>query len=127
LARALNTTDTAVANANKNNILFLTKDIPSYQATITIYTMVNGTVVGTTTKNVNASNTNVVKWVLLSSAQTTTVATTTVPVAPTSTVAQVGQSGQTAGSNNNMLLYAGVVIVVIIVIVVAFVAMRRKK
>lgn len=127
LARALNTTDTAVANANKNNILFLTKGIPSYQATITVYTIVNGTAVGTTTKNVNASNTNVVKWVLLSSAQTTTVATTTVPATvPTSTIAQVGQSGQTAGSNN-MLLYAGVVIVVIIVIVVAFVAMRRKK
>ena len=129
LARALNTTDSAVANANKNNILFALKDISPYQATLTVYSLVNSTTVAsTTTKNVNQSNTNVVKWLLLASAATTattTIASSTIPAQSTSTIAQVVQP-TTAGSSNT-LLYVGIVIVIIIVLVAACFVMKRKK
>jgi hypothetical protein len=143
LARAIKTTSTAVVAANKNNILFTSKNIPPsggippLQAVI-IYDVPtvsgkNTTVTMYSTNNTALSNSNLKKllYVAPSAPATTTVATTVASttiaaattIAPSSTIAsQYGSVG-----SSSTLLYAVVIIVVIVIVIAAWYMMSKKK
>ncbi len=143
LARALNTTDSAVTAANQNNIIYKTKSQVPYQATLTLYnvtqtrSILNGTYLTAansyTTKNVNASNTNVVKLILLASTQPATTVATTIPTTvpttvPTTAPTTVASTAPVTMFSGSAVMYSTIIVVVlIIVVVVAYAAMKGKK
>jgi hypothetical protein len=137
LARALNTTDSAVAIANKNNIVFKSKNIAPYQAALFVdnvtqtRSMMNGSymisIVSQPTKNVNASNTNLVKTTFLGPTPTTTVVTTVPTTVPTTIVSTVPPVATPSGGLTATTYAAIAVVVLLIIIIIAYAAMKEKK
>lgn len=157
LARALRTIDSAVTTANAHNPVFAVKGVPPYQATLTVASVTSspsvvskkgGVITGSSTnvttvstlitQNVNASNTNVRKLLLLASASQfnstaptpTTTAMTNVTAPPTtaavSNQTSISTTSPSAPSGSSTTLIVGV-IVVIVILVAAYWLLTRKK
>lgn len=155
LARALVTSDSAVALANKNNILYTSKGLSApVQASITLVnityqrTGVGGAAAYTTnvttytTTNVNASNVNAVRYLASvtpkNSTSTSTPVTTPMSntttiqptVTPPPTTTPASTSNQTApsgsASGSSSTLIVAIIVVVIIIVVLGYFMMRKK-
>ena len=152
LANAINTKDSAVSLANKNNVLFTSRGMAPVQAAIHVTTVVNTTLAGNvdrkieqplrayvinvtsgTALNVTASNLNAQRMLVSVSAaapstsNTTANSTTPVTVQPPATAAPQATNTTTTSSGGSSTTTIVIVIAVIIVIAAAAWMMMKKK